>query len=142
MATPHGDNHDMWINPRDGNTFIQSNDGGANVSRNGGATWSSQYNQPTAEIYQVTVDDQYPYRVYGAQQDQGSTLIVPSLPVSSLSLDDLERLELTRSHRPPHAASFSTRSGTRSRSTSRSRSLHGASRSLSSLHLCSSTRPS
>ena len=88
MATPHGDNHDMWINPRDGRTFVQSNDGGANVTRNGGVTWSSQMNQPTAEIYQVAVDDQYPYRVYGAQQDQGSTLIVPSLPVSALALDE------------------------------------------------------
>ncbi|MDB4885441.1 MAG: hypothetical protein JWN79_879, partial [Gemmatimonadetes bacterium] len=88
MRTPHGDNHDMWINPRDGNVMIQGNDGGANVSVNGGLTWSTQQNQPTAEIYGVTVDNQYPYRVYGAQQDQGSTLIVPSLPVSSLALDE------------------------------------------------------
>jgi photosystem II stability/assembly factor-like uncharacterized protein len=88
MRTPHGDNHAMWINPRDGNVMIQSNDGGANVSLNGGATWSSQQNQPTAEIYQVAVDNQYPYRVYGAQQDQGSTVILPSLPVSTLALDD------------------------------------------------------
>jgi photosystem II stability/assembly factor-like uncharacterized protein len=88
MRTPHGDNHDMWINPTNGQLFIQSNDGGANVTRNGGVSWSTQQNQPTAEIYQVAVDDQYPYRVYGAQQDQGSTLIVPSLPVSSLALDE------------------------------------------------------
>ncbi|HET7188332.1 MAG TPA: hypothetical protein VFI52_09260 [Gemmatimonadaceae bacterium] len=87
MRTPHGDNHDMWINPRDGRIFIQSNDGGANVTLNGGLTWSSQENQPTAEIYQVAVDEQYPYRVYGAQQDN-STLIVPSLPVGSAGLDD------------------------------------------------------
>jgi photosystem II stability/assembly factor-like uncharacterized protein len=87
MRTPHGDNHDMWINPRDGRIFIQSNDGGANVTLNGGVTWSTQENQPTAEIYQVAVDDQYPYRVYGAQQDN-STLIVPSLPVQSAALDD------------------------------------------------------
>ena len=87
MRTPHGDNHDMWINPRDGRIFIQSNDGGANVTLNGGTTWSSQENQPTAEIYQVAVDEQYPYRVYGAQQDN-STLILPSLPVGSGGLDD------------------------------------------------------
>ena len=87
MRTPHGDNHDVWINPRDGQLFIQSNDGGANVTLNGGATWSTQQNQPTAEIYQVAVDEQYPYRVYGAQQDN-STLIVPSLPVGSAGLDD------------------------------------------------------
>jgi photosystem II stability/assembly factor-like uncharacterized protein len=88
FGTPHGDNHDMWINPRDGQILIQSNDGGANVSLNGGRTWSTQYNQPTAEIYNVAVDSQWPYRVYGAQQDQGGTLIVPSLPVSAAGLDD------------------------------------------------------
>jgi photosystem II stability/assembly factor-like uncharacterized protein len=87
MRTPHGDNHDMWINPSNGQIFIQSNDGGANVSLNGGQSWSTQENQPTAEIYQVAVDEQYPYRVYGAQQDN-STLIVPSLPVGSAGLDD------------------------------------------------------
>ncbi|HEY9448200.1 MAG TPA: hypothetical protein VIQ60_00545, partial [Gemmatimonadaceae bacterium] len=79
FPTPHGDNHDMWINPHDGKIMIQSNDGGANVSLDGGHSWSTQYNQPTAEIYQVAVDSQYPYRVYGAQQDN-TTLIVPSLP--------------------------------------------------------------
>lgn len=87
MRVPHGDNHDMWINPRDGRIFIQSNDGGANVTLNGGLTWSTQENQPTAEIYQVAVDEQYPYRVYGAQQDN-STLILPSLPVGAAGLDD------------------------------------------------------
>jgi photosystem II stability/assembly factor-like uncharacterized protein len=78
--TPHGDNHDIWINPRNSNYLIQSNDGGANVSLDGGKTWSTQANQPTAEIYQVAVDDQFPYRLYGAQQDN-TTVIVPSLPL-------------------------------------------------------------
>jgi photosystem II stability/assembly factor-like uncharacterized protein len=87
MSVPHGDNHDMWVNPSNGQILIQSNDGGANVSLNGGRTWSTQYNQPTAEIYQVYVDDQFPYRLYGAQQDN-STLILPSLPVASGGLDD------------------------------------------------------
>ena len=82
FPTPHGDNHEMWISPRDGNLMIQSNDGGANVSLNGGRTWSTQYNQPTSEIYQVYIDSQVPYRLYGAQQDN-STLIVPSLPLNS-----------------------------------------------------------
>ncbi|MEO5567250.1 MAG: hypothetical protein ABIR92_02080, partial [Gemmatimonadaceae bacterium] len=77
FPTPHGDNHDLWINPTDGNTMVQSNDGGANVSTDGGRTWSTQGNQPTAEIYQVFLDNDYPYRLYGAQQDN-STLIVPS----------------------------------------------------------------
>lgn len=79
---PHGDNHDVWINPDNSDAMIQSNDGGANVSLDGGRTWSSQLNQPTAEIYQVAVDSQYPYRVYGAQQDD-NTLIVPSLPLGN-----------------------------------------------------------
>jgi photosystem II stability/assembly factor-like uncharacterized protein len=80
MRTPHGDNHDIWINPHNGQTMIQANDGGANVSYDGGRTWSTQMNQPTAEIYGVWMDDQFPYRLYGAQQD-ASTVIVPSFPL-------------------------------------------------------------
>jgi photosystem II stability/assembly factor-like uncharacterized protein len=76
---PHGDNHDVWINPKNSDYMIQANDGGANVSLDGGKSWSTQLNQPTAEIYQVAVDNQYPYRVYGAQQDN-TTVIIPSLP--------------------------------------------------------------
>ncbi len=79
VRTPHGDNHDMWINPKDSMLFVQSNDGGANVTTNGGKTWSSQDNQPTAELYQVAVDDQYPYWLYAGQQDN-STIAVPSAP--------------------------------------------------------------
>ena len=79
---PHGDHHDIWINPKNSQIMIQSNDGGANVSLDGGRTWSTQINQPTAEIYQVAVDNQYPYRVYGAQQDN-TTVIVPSLPLGN-----------------------------------------------------------
>jgi photosystem II stability/assembly factor-like uncharacterized protein len=79
---PHGDNHDVWINPKNSQYMIQGNDGGANVSLDGGRTWSTQANQPTAEIYQVAVDNQYPYRVYGAQQDN-TTVIVPSLPLGN-----------------------------------------------------------
>ena len=85
LSTPHGDNHDMWINPNDPDIFIQSNDGGANVTRDGGKTWSTQHNQPTAELYQIAVDDQYPYWVYAGQQDN-STIMVPSqAPYSSAS---------------------------------------------------------
>ncbi|WP_445385347.1 VPS10 domain-containing protein [Robiginitalea sp. IMCC44478] len=80
MRPPHGDNHDMWINPHNTSLFIQSNDGGANVTHNGGETWSTQFNQPTAEIYQVAVDNQYPYWLYGGQQDNYSTVSVPSFP--------------------------------------------------------------
>ncbi len=78
MRTPHGDNHDIWINPRDGRTMVQANDGGANVSFDGGRTWSSQSNQPTAEFYGVAADNQFPYRIYGAQQD-ASTVIISSV---------------------------------------------------------------
>jgi photosystem II stability/assembly factor-like uncharacterized protein len=78
MRTPHGDNHDIWISPRDGNVMIQSNDGGANVSTDGGRTWSSQMNQPTSEIYGVWLDNQFPYKLYGAQQDS-STVIISSV---------------------------------------------------------------
>jgi photosystem II stability/assembly factor-like uncharacterized protein len=76
---PHGDNHDIWINPENPDLLIQANDGGANVSQNGGKTWSSQFNQPTAELYQVEVDDQYPYWLYAGQQDNYTTIAVPSL---------------------------------------------------------------
>src|ERR1051325_2900566 len=77
FRTPHGDNHDIWINPKDSQIMIQSNDGGANISSDGGKTWSSQMNQPTAEIYGVWVDNQFPYKLYGAQQDN-TTLIISS----------------------------------------------------------------
>ena len=77
IQVPHGDNHDLWINPNDPNTMINANDGGANVSFNGGESWSWQMNQPTAEMYRVFVDNQWPYRVYGPQQDN-STISVPS----------------------------------------------------------------
>jgi photosystem II stability/assembly factor-like uncharacterized protein len=77
FRTPHGDNHDIWINPKDSRVMIQSNDGGANVSTDGGRTWSSQMNQPTAEIYGIWVDNQFPYKLYGAQQDN-TTLIISS----------------------------------------------------------------
>jgi len=84
MSVPHGDNHDIWINPNNPNLLIQANDGGANVSHNGGKTWSSQFNQPTAELYSLEIDDQYPYWLYSGQQDNSSTIAVPSYPPSSI----------------------------------------------------------
>ena len=80
LRVPHGDNHDMWINPDDPDVFIHGNDGGANVTQNGGRTWSTQFNQPTAELYQVEVDDQYPYWLYAGQQDNGTAIAIPSMP--------------------------------------------------------------
>jgi photosystem II stability/assembly factor-like uncharacterized protein len=77
VSTPHGDNHDIWINPDNPDIWVQSNDGGANVTLDGGRTWSTQNNQPTAELYQVDVDDRFPYWLYAGQQDN-STIMVPS----------------------------------------------------------------
>ncbi len=82
IRTPHGDNHDMWIHPDNSDFLFQANDGGVNVSLNGGKTWTGQYNQPTAELYHVVVDNQIPYWVYGEQQDN-STIMVPSIPPTS-----------------------------------------------------------
>ncbi len=69
IDTPHGDNHALWIDPEDSDRMIQGNDGGANVSFDGGRTWSTILNQPTAQFYHVIADDQVPYNVYGSQQD-------------------------------------------------------------------------
>ncbi|MFZ0915937.1 MAG: hypothetical protein WAN04_03510, partial [Candidatus Udaeobacter sp.] len=72
LKTPHGDNHVVWINPDDTKTLLEGNDGGATVSRDGGKTWSTEHNQPTGQFYHVNIDDQFPYHIYGAQQDEGS----------------------------------------------------------------------
>ncbi len=72
ISVTHGDCHDLWINPDDNRIMIHSNDGGAHVSYTGGKSWSTLQNQPTAEIYRVAVDNAFPYRVYGCQQDNTS----------------------------------------------------------------------
>jgi photosystem II stability/assembly factor-like uncharacterized protein len=69
IPTPHGDNQDLWIDPQDSNRMIEGNDGGAAVTFNGGMSWSSNLNQPTAQFYHVTTDNEIPYNVYGSQQD-------------------------------------------------------------------------
>jgi len=84
IDVPHGDVHDLWIRPSDPETMVVGNDGGAQVSQNGGETWTTMHNQPTAEFYRVEVDNQFPYRVYGAQQDN-STISVPSRPTGSIT---------------------------------------------------------
>jgi photosystem II stability/assembly factor-like uncharacterized protein len=75
IATPHGDNHDLWIDPLDSQRMIESNDGGVNVSFDGGLSWTRQDNQPTAQFYHVVTDDAFPYKVYGAQQDNSTVCI-------------------------------------------------------------------
>ncbi|HJQ57859.1 MAG TPA: hypothetical protein VJ890_13175 [Vineibacter sp.] len=77
VTTRHGDNHDLWIDPTDPSRMIEGNDGGAHVSFNGGASWSTIYNQKTAQFYRIDVDDRFPYWVYGTQQDNTS-IAVPS----------------------------------------------------------------
>ena len=79
VSTPHGDNHDMWINPQHPEIYVQSNDGGVNVTLNGAESWSTQYNQATAELYQLDMDDRFPYWLYAGQQDN-TTIMVPSNP--------------------------------------------------------------
>ncbi len=74
ISVPHGDNHDLWIAPDDPNRMIESNDGGANVSFNGGRSWTEQ-DQATAQFYRVTLDNDFPYHVYGAQQDNSTVRI-------------------------------------------------------------------
>lgn len=69
IPTPHGDNHDLWIDPKDPARMIEGNDGGANISFNAGRTWSTIMNQPTAQFYRVFADQDFPYHIYGAQQD-------------------------------------------------------------------------
>ncbi|MDN3205046.1 WD40/YVTN/BNR-like repeat-containing protein [Algoriphagus sediminis] len=75
MRTRHGDNHQLWINPEKPNFMVNANDGGANVSIDRGTNWSRQDNQPTAQFYRVNVDRQFPYRIYGGQQDNSSVSI-------------------------------------------------------------------
>ena len=75
LGTPHGDNHHLWIDPNNNQRMINSNDGGANVSNNGGTSWSSQRNQNTAQFYRVITDNLVPYNVYGGQQDNSTVAI-------------------------------------------------------------------
>ncbi|HEY7355172.1 MAG TPA: hypothetical protein VH590_01865, partial [Ktedonobacterales bacterium] len=92
VQMPHGDNHDLWIDPRNPQRMICGNDGGACVSFNGSESWSTIYNQPTAEFYHVITDNETPYRVYGAQQDN-TTMSVPSRSTYGAILDS-EYLEI------------------------------------------------
>lgn len=75
IQVPHGDNHDLWIAPNDSQRMIEGNDGGACVTVNGGRTWT-ELDQPTAQFYRVTTDNDYPYHIYGAQQDNTTVKIV------------------------------------------------------------------
>ncbi|MEZ4669661.1 MAG: glycosyl hydrolase [Anaerolineae bacterium] len=92
LNTPYVDQHDLWVAPQDTRRMIIANDGGAGVSFNGGKSWSTLTNQPTAEIYRLAVDHHFPYRIYGSQQDN-STLCLPSRsergPISQMDWYDI-----------------------------------------------------
>lgn len=87
---PHGDHHDLWIAPEDPHRMIMGDDGGAQVTYDGGETWSTYRNQPTAQFYRVTTDDAFPYRIYAAQQDNSTIRIRHRTESGSISEDDWE----------------------------------------------------
>ncbi|HBE71636.1 MAG TPA: glycosyl hydrolase [Planctomycetaceae bacterium] len=82
LSGTHGDHHDLWINPTDSNNMVIANDGGAAISFDQGAHWSRQSNMPTAQFYRVASDNQFPYRIYGGQQDN-SSISIASLELGS-----------------------------------------------------------
>ncbi|MDE3136526.1 MAG: glycosyl hydrolase, partial [Acidobacteriota bacterium] len=92
LRPPHGDNHVVWINPDNTNILLEGNDGGATVSTDGGKTWSSEHNQPTGQFYHISIDDQYPYHIYGAQQDEGSVDGPSASPGGMIDLGEWDRV--------------------------------------------------
>ena len=87
---PHGDHHDLWIAPENPKRMIMGDDGGAQITYDGGETWSTYHNQPTAQFYRVTTDDAFPYRIYAAQQDNSTIRISHRNENWSISEDDWE----------------------------------------------------
>ncbi|HSR68978.1 MAG TPA: glycosyl hydrolase [Acidobacteriota bacterium] len=90
ISTPHGDHHDLWIAPEDPDRMVIGDDGGAQVSFNRGGDWSTYYNQPTAQFYRVTTDNAFPYRIYGAQQDNSTVRIRHRSEGGAIDEDDWE----------------------------------------------------
>jgi photosystem II stability/assembly factor-like uncharacterized protein len=88
MNPPHGDNHDLWIAPNDPNRMILANDGGATISLDGGHLWSTVDNQPTAQFYRVALDEDFPYHVYGAQQDNSTVRIASRTTSGPITASD------------------------------------------------------
>lgn len=87
---PHGDHHDFWVAPEDSKRMIIGDDGGAHISYDGGETWSTYHNQPTAQFYRVTTDNAFPFRIYGAQQDNSSVRIAHRTDGGSIGDRDYE----------------------------------------------------
>src|SRR5581483_483262 len=90
IGTPHGDNHDLWIAPNDPNRMIECNDGGAIVTTDGGASWTTVYNQPTAQFYRLSVDNDFPYHILGPQQDNTAVRIRHRTAGGGIGLRDWE----------------------------------------------------
>ena len=90
IPTPHGDHHDLWISPEDPNRMVLGDDGGAQISFNAGQSWTTYHNQPTAQFYRVTTDNHFPYRIYGAQQDNSTIRINHRSDAGSLGIRDWE----------------------------------------------------
>ncbi|MDP5054025.1 MAG: hypothetical protein NWP69_09550, partial [Congregibacter sp.] len=90
VPTPHGDNHYLWINPDNSDWMVNANDGGANVSFDGAASWSRQDNQPTAQFYRVNTDNAFEYRIYGGQQDNSTVAIRSRSRDGQIGRDDWE----------------------------------------------------
>ncbi len=88
ITTPHGDNHDLWIDPNNAQRMVQGNDGGACVSYNGGETWSTIYNQLTAQFYRIDIDNEFPYRVYATQQDNTSISVPSASAYGAITLQE------------------------------------------------------
>ena len=87
---PHGDHHDLWIDPDDNMRMAIADDGGAQISNDGGNNWTTYHNQPTAQFYRVTTDNAFPYRIYGAQQDNSTVRIKHRTSSSSITERDWE----------------------------------------------------
>ncbi|MEM6697891.1 MAG: glycosyl hydrolase, partial [Bacteroidota bacterium] len=88
ISNPHTDQHHLWINPQNTNNIALANDGGACITFNGGKTWSTQQNQPTAQFYRVIADNRFPYHVYAGQQDNSTVVISSRTPSSSIGWKD------------------------------------------------------
>ena len=88
LHTPHGDDHELWIDPTNTKRMINGNDGGATITLDGGETWSSEMNQPTAQFYHIATDDQFPFRLYGDQQDNTSVSIATAGDGGGVGIED------------------------------------------------------
>src|SRR5438067_1970056 len=88
LPAPHGDHHALWIDPTNPQRMINGNDGGVTITTDGGKTWTNQYNQPTAQFYHVVADNDWPYRLYGSQQDNSNVAIATRTDAGTIDRQD------------------------------------------------------